>query len=90
MTNHKLNVLGGTVTLGGDVVRAENSLTKTTMITEPLLITPEQAESLERVIARQGPENLEAIALDYGSDPTLFVKFTHILIGIEPDGYAHS
>ena len=56
-----------------------------------LQITPEQATSLERVVNHQGPENLEFIQLDFfGEEPALLVKFTHILIGIESDGYAHS
>ena len=55
--------------------------------TTTVSMTIEQIKSLARVITHQGPENLVGIGQ---GDETLCVQFTHIFIGIEPDGYAHS
>lgn len=50
-------------------------------------LTLAQAASLERVVNHQGLENLTALSTCDGS---VGVVFTHIYIGIEKDGYAHS
>lgn len=56
-----------------------------------LVVTPEQAESFARVVKHQGKENLLGVSLDgFCGDYYLALTFKHIMIGIEPDGYAHS
>jgi hypothetical protein len=52
-------------------------------------LTDLQKSSALRVIDRQGAENFQHAFIDH-VDHTLMLSFKHILIGIEPDGYAHS
>lgn len=56
-------------------------------------ITEEQNTSLQRLLDRydEVPEEI-AVCAPWYDDPvgTLMVKFPFIVIGIEPDGYAHS
>jgi len=51
--------------------------------------THAQRKSYRKVIAHQGcePENVRPLMFGNGC---ILVKFPHILIGIEPDGYTHS
>lgn len=52
-------------------------------------LTDAQTTSLSRVIAHQGLENYITAYYDHLCD-CIIVRFSHITIGIEPDGYAHS
>lgn len=56
---------------------------------EHLVITPEQATAFTKVVAHQGEAALKNIFMP-SFDKYLGLQFDHILIGIEPDGYAHS
>ena len=53
------------------------------------VVTAEQAEAFERVVEHQGCDKLQTVWLDH-FDKYLGLRFDHILIGIETDGYAHS
>ena len=55
-----------------------------------LVVTEAQAHSFERLIQAQGRENFKGVWIRKPSDPYLVVQFTDLVIGIEPDGYAHS
>lgn len=52
-------------------------------------LTEEQKISAARTIVRQGYGVKSAIVYDY-MDGCLCIQFSHIMIGIEKDGYAHS
>lgn len=52
-------------------------------------ITEEQAVSAKNVLLHQGRENFEGAHYDTMCE-CLMLKFKYILIGVEPDGYAHS
>jgi hypothetical protein len=52
-------------------------------------MTDAQKESLFRVIAHQGHEHYRSCYADTLLG-CVIARFTHITIGIEPDGYAHS
>jgi hypothetical protein len=51
--------------------------------------TPEQKASYENVVKHQGMEPLSVTSY-LGFPSCIIVSFPHIVIGIEPDGYAHS
>jgi len=53
-------------------------------------LTLEQQKSIHKVMEHQGVENLKAVYPPGNINPYVGLQFTHIFIGIEPDGYTHS
>ena len=52
-------------------------------------MTHEQRMSVIRVVKRQGRDRLVTVEKEFCYD-TVLLCFEHIVIGVEPDGYAHS
>jgi hypothetical protein len=56
-----------------------------------LIVTRKQGEAFNSVVQRQGRENY--LGASFGGsyvDYYVAVRFSHIMVGIEPDGYTHS
>ena len=53
-------------------------------------MTREQRVSCITVIERQGVDKLVSVFPAGCINPYVGLQFTHIFIGVEPDGYAHS
>ena len=54
--------------------------------------TPAQRRALVRVVRHQRPHRLTGLAIEIGGRGTILAAFVapSLLVGIEPDGYAHS
>ena len=52
-------------------------------------MTAKQKEAVVRVIEQQGIDKLQNVSRDFLNN-TVMLQFTHIVIGVESDGYAHS